>query len=202
MDQITKQVESYVISLYEKNQFPALLFHSLSHTQQVVQHVEELSSYYRLSPKDHFSVVVAAWFHDTGHLFSVVEGHEDISWKIAEEYLLPLDIEKIILRKIRACILATKMPTHPRELIEKIICDSDTYHLGTDAFIITDDLIKREMQLREDIDSSDWDSRTLTFLKSHQFHTDYCRQKLTDQKDENIRTIERRIEKTQARNAK
>ena len=116
-----KIVESQVISLFQRTEFPALLYHNLFHTFEVVFHAEELVYYYNLDEEDKFAVIVAAWFHDTGHLLAVLKGHEEVGWKIAEEYLLPLGIESNILAKIRSCIMSTKMPVQPIQLIEQII---------------------------------------------------------------------------------
>ena len=36
--------------------------------------------------------------------------------------------------EIREIILATKLPVSPQTLLQAIICDADTFHLGTDEF--------------------------------------------------------------------
>lgn len=188
-----KFIESYVVSLFLKNQYPSLRYHNLFHTSEVVSHARELASHYKLSQDDGFAVIAAAWFHDTGHLLFFMDGHEDISWRIAEECLTPLDIEPEIMAKIKICIMATKANSNPGQMIEKIICDADTYHLGTKSFALTDSLVREEMRLRLHADTSDWNAKTLVFLQQHQFYTDYCRERLSEQKNANVRMMESRL---------
>ena len=41
---------------------------------------------------------------------------------------------KKLIDAIASCIMATKLPRNPKNLLEEIICDADTYHLGTKDF--------------------------------------------------------------------
>lgn len=188
-----KIVESQVVSLFQRTGFPALLYHNLFHTFEVVFHTEEMVYHYNLDSEDSFAVITAAWFHDTGHLLNVFKGHEEAGCKIAEEHLMALGVAEPVLEKVRSCIMATRIPADPTQLIEKIICDADTYHLGTHLFVITDELVRKELELRDLKDPRDWNVYTLKFLKSHQFYTDYCRDRLSSQKEKNIALVERRI---------
>ena len=63
---IYKKVESFVKELYEKNQTNNLLFHTLEHTENVVDHAREIAAQYQLADKEQFVLYTAAWFHDTG----------------------------------------------------------------------------------------------------------------------------------------
>ena len=39
------------------------------------------------------------------------------------------------------------MPAVPSTLVEQIICDADTYHLGTEDFLHLDKLVWQELEL-------------------------------------------------------
>ena len=93
---------------------------------------------------------------------------------------------------IGRCILATKFPSHPVDLLEQLICDADTYHLGTDLFRQTDPLVKKEVQLRTGMvpAETEWIKKTLSLLKQHTFFTEYCQKKLNEKKQENIAWLE------------
>src|SRR5215813_11588399 len=84
---IYKKVESFVRELYEKNQTDKLLFHTLDHTEQVVDHVKEISSQYQLNEQEQFILYCAAWFHDTGHLFTEPSRHELRSVELMKDFL-------------------------------------------------------------------------------------------------------------------
>ena len=64
---IYKKVESFVRELYEKNQTGNLLFHTLEHTENVVDYVKEIAAQSQLTDREQFILYTAAWFHDTGH---------------------------------------------------------------------------------------------------------------------------------------
>ena len=65
-----KKTEQYVTGLFNANINPALIFHNLEHTRSVVNRTKEIAGHYFLNEKDMLAVYVAAWFHDTGYLFT------------------------------------------------------------------------------------------------------------------------------------
>ena len=84
---IYKKVEGFVKELYEKNQTDNLLFHTLKHTEDVVEHVKEISAQHQLTEKEQFVLYTAAWFHDTGHLFTDPTRHELRSVELMKDFL-------------------------------------------------------------------------------------------------------------------
>ena len=71
------------------------------------------------------------------------------------------DNDKELIHTIENCILATKMPRNPRNLVEEIICDADTYHFGTKEFKDTNKRMREEYALRQEkISKEDWDEDT------------------------------------------
>jgi HD superfamily phosphodiesterase len=76
---LLSEIGSYVERLFRICNKPYLLYHNLDHTLQVVQHTKEIAGHYPLDANSLFSVVAAAWFHDTGHLTGESEGHEERS---------------------------------------------------------------------------------------------------------------------------
>ncbi len=95
---------------------------------------------------------------------------------------------------IVGCIMATKIPQGPETLLEKIICDADTYHLGTKDFIDTDSSVKKELQSRINLSLDDWDSKTLNMLIKHTYFTSYCQEQLSKGKQENIAIVLKRMQ--------
>ena len=179
----------FVINLFESPNAPVYPYHNLQHTRNVVSHSEEMANHYRLNATDRFTVTIAAWFHDIGHLYGPMPGHEERGALIMEKYLAADAPE--LTPPIRNCILATKMPSHPANLLQQIICDADTYHLGTDYFRETDQLVRKEMAQRFGVTPAvHWKQKTLAFLRQHVFFTDYCQGLLNKKKQENIAWFE------------
>jgi len=197
---IYKKADDYVKDLFDKNANEKLIFHNLQHTETVVQRTKEIAAHYNLSETEMLVAYVAAWFHDTGHLFGTgFKNHEDRSVDIMKKFMSDYDNDSELIHSIENCILATKMPRNPRNLVEEIICDADTYHFGTKEFKDTNKRMLEEYSLREEkISKEDWDEGTLQMLNAHKFYTAYCKDLLDDKKKDNIKKIKKKLKKYEA----
>ncbi|MCW3116003.1 MAG: metal-dependent phosphohydrolase sub domain protein [Chitinophagaceae bacterium] len=201
-DNIYKRTASYVTGLFEKNPHPNLQFHNLDHTKKVVERTQEIAAHYQLNEADTLIIYIAAWFHDTGHLFTEIEKHEKKSVELMTSFASnEKEITDESIEKIASCILATKLPHDPKNLLEEIICDADTYHFGTKEFKTTNKLVKKEFQLRGyPILLNDWTKNTIELLESHTFFTTYCKVLLDQKKKKNIEWLKRKDRETSADN--
>lgn len=100
----------------------------------MVRAAEELAANYALNDHDHFVLLMAAWFHDTGFSSGQAEEHEKESIQIATVFLQNHNVDAETIQRISSCIQATRMPQSPLSQVEKIMCDSDLYHLGSTDF--------------------------------------------------------------------
>jgi len=183
-----KDLENTVIRIFESSQMPEYPYHNLAHTESVVKHTKEIAAYYLLKEPERFILTAAAWFHDIGHLYGDMQDHEERGVLIMEYYLQSEPEERIAA--ISACIMATKSPSHPKDLNQQILCDADTYHFGTDQFRQTDILVEKEMEMRTAKKNPHWHKDSLKLLQQHVFFTDYCRDLLTEGKNQNIAWLE------------
>src|SRR5688572_15151328 len=191
---ILKQAEQYVTGLYESALQKNLVYHSIDHTRRVVDHVNEIAAHYELSEKDITILNIAAWFHDTGHLFQNPAGHEDKSAEIMKSWIDSKDIYAALADEIAQTILHTKIDTAPDSLLDQIIKDADTYHFGTKDFKKIDKLMKKEMKLRNlTTIVMDWEKNTLVLLEHHQFYTEYCRNLLNARKQKNTEKLRKEL---------
>ena len=128
-----QDVKRYVFDLY-KNALPQkVVYHNQNHTLQVVKAANEIALAENISDKDLEILLLAAWFHDLGFT-KELKNHEEISKKIAAEYLSKKGFPKEKISKIQSVIDATIMPQNPSNKLDEIICDADLYHLGTNEF--------------------------------------------------------------------
>ena len=67
---IDKRIEEYVAGLFDQMHSPALVFHNLDHTENVVKRTKEIAGHYNVSEKEMLILFAAAWFHDTGYFFT------------------------------------------------------------------------------------------------------------------------------------
>ena len=193
MNDLQEKVRTYITTLYHENADPRLIYHNFTHTQQVVLHTEEIMHYYDLADRARFIIRTAAWFHDTGHLSGRIRGHEERSVKLMQEFLSANACDKETIEQIAACILATRMPVQPVELAEMILCDADTYHLGTPEFFTADEQVKKELLLRESLIIDQWDRHALHFLQEHHYFTGYCQNRLNQGKLHNIALLSAKL---------
>ena len=186
---LTHHISLYIESLYKQNQNPALLYHNFQHTEKVVQRTYEIAANYSFDETEMFILLASAWFHDTGHLFGEARHHEERSISIMRTWLGTKEIDKKIIEAVEGCIQATELPQHPKTLLEEILCDADTFNLGTKEFFDTDRLLKKEVELRKGTRIDNWEETTLNLLTTHTYFTPYCQALLNKGKQENIEIV-------------
>lgn len=176
----------------------SFVYHDLKHTQTVVDAAEELAHHYQLGERDFFVVVTAAWFHDAGY-FLDVQTHEDKGVELARNFLQKHQVPESDIDAVANCILATRMPQHPTNLLEEIVCDADLFHLGTEAFTANNKKMRREMEARKGmpISKEEWRKNAIALMQSHHYFTDYCRNLLNDTKQANLNKLLQKKEKTE-----
>jgi predicted metal-dependent HD superfamily phosphohydrolase len=198
---VYKKIEDYVTSLFEEMHDSDLIFHNLTHTRNVVDQTKEIADHYHLNERDMMVLYIAAWFHDTGYLFTDAAQHEEKSVALMKEFIKDYINDPEPIREIEECILSTKSPRHPSNLLQYILCDADTYHFGTKEFRETNKRIRQEYILREgEIDKRKWDEKSLDMLESHEYYTTYCQDLLEEQKKINMKKLKKKIEESQEKN--
>lgn len=192
---IYKKAESFVKDLFQQYQNKHLLFHNLAHTQNVVERAKEISMHYDLAENDQFIIYIAAWFHDTGHLLVDPTKHEIKSVELMKAFIARFAPDEETLREISDCILATRMPRNPQNELQEILCDADTYHLGTKEFKATNKHLRKEYEMRNIPEPvGGWRKGSLDFMLAHEYYTDYCKNLLTQGKMENIERLRKKLD--------
>ena len=183
---VGNEAEKYVLKLYTDFSDQEYPYHNLRHTILVLSNAIEIATFYELGPDDMLIIKIAACFHDIGHLFGEMEDHEENGVQIMKSYFGNGVLPEWMIQGISDCILATKLPSNPQTLNEMILCDADTYHLGTPYFRETNDAVRREMEMRTGHKFPDWNKKAIGFLQMHRFFTSYCNDLLDTGKKANI----------------
>jgi len=192
---IYRKVEAHVTSLFERFGNEKLVYHNLRHTLKVVSRTKEIAGHYNLVESDMLVLYVAAWFHDTGYLFTEPQLHEAKSAELMREFMKEYSQDEGFVKNIEDCIMATKFPIQPQNLLQQILVDADTYNLGTKEFNTTNKQVYRESVLRHGyISKKEWDVQTVKLLETHQYFTAYCKDLLMEKKNRNIKKLKREIE--------
>jgi hypothetical protein len=195
-----KKIEHYVTGLFETLQDDTLAFHNLKHTQNVVDRTKEIAGHYHVSEKEMLILYTAAWFHDTGYLFTDPVKHEQMSADMMRKFMLEHTNDTELINEIEQCIMATKSPRNPTNLLQQIICDADTYNLGTKEFKETNKRVRKECKLKTGHeDKLEFCRNTITLLEKHQFYTTYCKDQLSVSKELNMKKLKNKIEKLESK---
>jgi predicted metal-dependent HD superfamily phosphohydrolase len=190
---IYKLVEEYVTNLFETNKKTKLFYHTLEHTQETVKRAEEIAAHYKLSEKEMLAVYIAAWFHDTGRIFTGPENHEERSVELMKSFMQVHCPETELIQIIEGCIMATKRSVTPTTLPQQILSDADTYHLGTKEFKRTNKQVRKELSMDSEMSKEEFDIKTLEFLENHKYYTSYFTELLKKGKEENTEQLRQKI---------
>ncbi|MEO6719047.1 MAG: Pycsar system effector family protein [Ferruginibacter sp.] len=185
---LSEQVKQYSLGIFSSEKNDQLLYHDLAHTDGVVRAAIQISNHYQLNDHDFFVVYASVWFHDTGYFSADTSEHEKKGAERAAAYLASLGVDEATINQVKSCIQSTTVPQRPVTLLEKIVCDADMFHLGTDGFADRNKLMRKECEARQhsSISKEEWRQAGIQLLQSHQFHTDYCRLLLNAKKQENL----------------
>lgn len=177
MTNLIQKSEQYIFQLFKDKLSSDYTYHNFLHTQFVVSKLSELIHAEKLTDSEEEILLLAAWFHDSGYT-CCDGGHEDKSAEIAAEFLRENGVDPDKIAEVEKLILATKIGYEPQNLMEMMIKDADTAHLGTNSFEKTSLQLRREWErtLDQKLSDSEWYARNSDFLTSvHRFYTDYAK---------------------------
>jgi predicted metal-dependent HD superfamily phosphohydrolase len=185
--QLLKQVSDYALDYFQTHTHTNLIYHNRQHTEYMAGKATQIANHYQLTDRDYFAVLAACWFHDLGYMIDI-NRHEEESAAVAEAFLRKQQVSEEDITAVKNCIMATKMPQQPANLLEKITCDADLFHLGTDDFADNDKKLLKEINALHGTDMSrqQWRLKTIQFLEDHYYHTDYCQVLLNDAKNKHL----------------
>jgi predicted metal-dependent HD superfamily phosphohydrolase len=191
---ILKKAEEHVHTIFREHGDADFVYHNEPHTEGVVKAAEMFSTHFNLNEEDHQVLIIAAWFHDIGY-FQNAASHEEAGATLAADFLKTQHTPLPFIERVRNCILATRIPQTPLNLVEQILCDSDLFHFGTEEFRERNKLMRKEFNRinGEDISKSTWTQGTLKLLSGHQFHTKYARSILAKGEKENISYLKEKL---------
>ena len=183
--------EQYVVNFFSRFEGKDLPYHSFAHTREVVLRSDLIAGNYEISEIDHAALLLAAWFHDTGYLTGTGKIHEEESQKIATEFLRKHNAAQSLIDKVNGCIIATRMPQSPSNLIEQILCDADLFHLGTKEFKDRNKQLRQEINTLEEekIGKKEWVNLNIEFLDRHRYFTDYAKEMLDPVKKKHLKEL-------------
>ena len=180
-----------------------MVYHTLDHTRFVVEMAELIGKESGLSEEEIDIARIGAWFHDIGYA-SAPDKHESVGADMAVEFLASKDVDEEIIKTIKGCILATRIPQNPDDTISAVVCDADLYHLSSDDYYEYANLLREESKVIKGLEFSklEFDKLSVMFFMQHQYHTEYGKTVLQKGKDKNFESLKENIDKKSVKREK
>ncbi|MBL1223322.1 HD domain-containing protein [Chryseobacterium sp. L7] len=194
---ILHKAKDYVENLFKDKLSSVYFYHNFIHTTYTVNKAEEIIRNTPVSKEDQEKVLLALWFHDTGYI-ECAQNHEEEGVAILTAFLKQENFPETYIEDVSKLILATKITYEPQNLLEKIVKDADCSHFASHDYNDISDALRKEWELTNVrcFSNEEWNAGNLDMLKNrHHYYTDYAKENWEPLKNENIRKIEKKLDK-------
>ncbi|MEH6765645.1 MAG: Pycsar system effector family protein [Aequorivita antarctica] len=200
MENIVKKAEDFVSHLFEAKLSTINFYHNIEHTKRVVERITQLAEWEGCSYGEQTTLKIVAWLHDTGFV-EKDEGHEEVSARIAADFLKSNQISNDEIELVKSLILVSRKNSIPNTKLEKITKDADCSHVASDYYFEVSNLLRQEFALKRHTTFTDleWLEENKIFFEMQQFYTNAARLKWQPLKKLNEREIETKINKIKAK---
>jgi predicted metal-dependent HD superfamily phosphohydrolase len=201
--EILKQAKAYVTQLFEEKLPKQLVYHSLDHTVAVVKEARKLGEDSGLSAPDQETLLLAAWFHDTGYT-EVYDGHEYRSMELAKAWLTQQQYAPERIALVQDLIRATHRNEAGETELHQLLMDADMSGMGREDFFANAELLRAEWEttLGKTYSSTEWAESQLDFLHSAKFHTEAAKSRYGEQFKANQKEQRDLLKKTEKKKKK
>jgi predicted metal-dependent HD superfamily phosphohydrolase len=194
--QILSATEAFARDILENKVDKEFTYHTLPHTQQVVEATEEIGKHIGLRDSEIEVLKIAAWLHDLGYITRYI-GHERDSMAMARTFLTEQNADEKLIVKIENLIEATILEQKPRNTLEEVIKDADLYNLATPEALENSQMIRYEWKVfcNREFSDKEWDEFNYDFFKEHEYYTSYGKEFLDPMKQTNVKKLKKAIKK-------
>lgn len=167
-----EKMRTHVFNKLEHELDPRLYYHGIHHTRDhVLPATEHLAYLENIKGEPLILLLSAAALHDIGYI-NQYENNEVIAASIAADLLPEFSYTQQQIDVIKAIIMATALPQTANTILEKVMCDADFCHFGSNDFITLSNNLWRELiEFGYDISKEQWHKSTLDLLNSHSYWT-------------------------------
>jgi uncharacterized membrane-anchored protein YitT (DUF2179 family)/predicted metal-dependent HD superfamily phosphohydrolase len=182
-------VKATILEKLQRELSSSLTYHTAEHTRSVITVAGELANAEGVSPANLLLIKTAALFHDIGFL-RTYKKHEEASCDIARSSLATYGYSPEQVEKVCKLIMATKLPQHPTDQLEEVLCDADLHYVGSDGYQTISNQLFHEFKDQNLVSSKkEWYEKQFRFLTSHQFFTKTAIARFTEKKAEHVKKI-------------
>ncbi|CCH54549.1 metal dependent phosphohydrolase [Fibrisoma limi BUZ 3] len=166
------RAETFLLEQLRHGLSPALYYHGLHHTLDVVQAALDIAQQEGITDEESLALLkTAALYHDSGFM-TTYQGHEEAGCILAGETLPGFGYTDQQIETVCSLIRATKVPQQPQTHLERILCDADLDYLGRDDFEPIAHTLYQELKVRDAVaDETTWNQMQVRFLANHTYWT-------------------------------
>ena len=170
---LVKEAQIYVAELFAKELPAKITYHSLRHTEMVAKECRALAPAAGLNDNDSETLLLAAWFHDTGYL-DVYDGHEYRSMERAAAWLTEQRYSTADIEIVTDLIRATHRNEKAETELQKLLVDADMSNLADEEFQARAELLRTEWEaaLGETHSTPAWAELQMSFMQGHKFRSE------------------------------
>jgi uncharacterized protein len=183
--------KSFILNKLQKELDPRLTYHSVAHTNDVLESAVRLAVMEKVSDEDLIILKTACLFHDSGMLVTY-RGHEEASIRLSREVLPSFGYDIDSIESISRMIETTKLPQCASQLLDKILCDADLDYLGRPDFFMIAHRLKYEWDVLKIHPTTlqEWYKIQKDFLTVHKYFTASAMRLRQAFKLENLKQVE------------
>jgi len=191
---MVEEAREYVTRILTQELSENCLFHTISHTLEVLGNAEIIGGYCDIHEDELNILRMAALFHDAGYV-DAYDDHEIFSAVRARRFLESKNVDENIIGQIERAIHSTKTPQNPTDNISKILCDADLMNLTFDDYFEQVDLMRKEWGMvgKANLDRHQFYLNTLEFFQKHAYHSEYGKKILQPKKEMTERKIKDKV---------
>ena len=193
-DELIAEAREYISKLLTTELSENCIFHTISHTLDVVSNAEIIGAYCKLDEDSLNILRMCALFHDVGYV-DAYDDHERYSADRARIYLQSKNIEPETIEQVEEAILSTKTTQNPKDKISRILCDADLMNLTFDDYFEQIDLMRKEWEKvgKAKLNSQEFYLSSLEFFQSHEYHSKYGKKVLQPKKEKTELRIRNKV---------
>lgn len=170
-----------------------LTYHGLHHTLDVLRVCNSYIRRLNIPTEKAKLLRIAALYHDIGFT-NTYKNHEMEGVRILKSHMEEIGCDMRNFNKLEGMIMSTKIPQSPSNILEEIICDADLDYLGKDQYYEISRTLFIEMKNYNLISGeNEWNKIQVSFLNSHQYHTQFAQKNLEPGKQKRIAEIQELI---------
>ena len=191
---LVQEAEEFVKQLLADKLPENIKFHNLEHAKYVSENAALIGSNCGLNADEINLVKLSAWFHDIAYMDNP-QNHEEKSAEIAAGFLSSKGVEDKIIEQVKNCILATKIPQQPKDILSKVVCDADMAHLAEDNYFERIEKMREEWESTQErkISKRKFHKISEKFFQQHEYFTDFAKKEFQAKKEKNLQLIQKEI---------